>query len=63
MKYVQRNTNIESFFLKMGESTFNPIRLDEQNLKAFINELVIAEQTKLNTVKKVGMVNRGVKPF
>ena len=52
-------TNIESFFLKMGESTFNPIRLDEQNLKAFINELVIAEQTKINTVKKVGMVNRG----
>ncbi|EPP2263906.1 blue light sensor protein, partial [Acinetobacter baumannii] len=24
---------------------------------------LIAEQTKMNTVKKVGMVNRGVNPF
>jgi hypothetical protein len=54
---------ISNLSFKNGESTFNPIRLDEQNLKAFINELVIAEQTKINTVKKVGMVNRGVKPF
>ncbi|HBI2425944.1 TPA: blue light sensor protein, partial [Acinetobacter baumannii] len=29
----------------------------------FLNELLIAEQTKMNTVKKVGMVNRGVNPF
>lgn len=63
MKYVQRNTNIESFFLKMGETSFNPIRLDEQNLKIFLNELLSAEQTKINTVKKVGMVKRGVNPF
>lgn len=63
MKYVQRNTNIESFFLSMGETSFNPIRLDEQNLKIFLNELLIADQTKMNTVKKVGMVKRGVNPF
>ncbi|WP_127492511.1 AnBLUF65 family BLUF photoreceptors [Acinetobacter calcoaceticus] len=63
MKYVQRNTNIESFFLSMGETSFNPIRLDEQNLKIFLNELSIAEQSKINTVKKVGMVKRGVNPF
>lgn len=63
MKYVQRNTNIESFFLSMGETSFNPIHLDEQNLKNFLNELLIADQTKMNTVKKVGMVKRGVNPF
>ncbi|MCH2001543.1 MULTISPECIES: AnBLUF65 family BLUF photoreceptors [Acinetobacter] len=63
MKYVQRNTNIEAFFLKMGENTFNPILLDQQNLKNFLNELLVAEQTKVNTDKKVGMVNRGVNPF
>lgn len=63
MKYVQRNTNIESFFLSMGETSFNPIRLDEQNLKNFLNELLIAEQIKINTVKKVGMIKRGVNPF
>lgn len=63
MKYVQRNTNIETFFLKMGESTFNPILLNQQNLKFFLNELLIAEQTKVDTVRKVGMVNRGVNPF
>ncbi len=58
MKYVQRNTNIEAFFIKMGENTFNPISLDQQNLKNFLNELLVAEQTKVNTDKKVGMVNR-----
>ncbi|EPP1644919.1 AnBLUF65 family BLUF photoreceptors, partial [Acinetobacter baumannii] len=63
MKYVQRNTNIEAFFLNMGENTFNPLLLNQQNLKFFLNELLIAEQTKMNTVKKVGMVNRGVNPF
>ncbi|MCU7696112.1 BLUF domain-containing protein [Acinetobacter sp. AYS6] len=63
MKYVQRNTNIESFFLNMGELSFNPIRLDEQNLKFFLDELLITEQTKIIPVKKVGMVNRGVNPF
>lgn len=63
MKYVQRNTNIESFFLNMGETSFNPICLDEQNLKNFLNELLRAEQSKINTVKKVGMVKRGVNPF
>ncbi|KQQ77496.1 AnBLUF65 family BLUF photoreceptors [Acinetobacter sp. Leaf130] len=63
MKYVQRNTNIESFFLSMGETSFNPTRLDEHNLKIFLNELLIAEQIKINTVKKVGMIKRGVNPF
>lgn len=63
MKYVQRNTNIESFFLSMGETSFNPTRLDKQNLKIFLNELLIAEQIKINTVKKVGMIKRGVNPF
>ena len=63
MKYVQRNTNIETFFLNMGENTFKPLLLNQQNLKFFLNELLIAEQTKMNTVKKVGMVNRGVNPF
>ncbi|RJO48701.1 blue light sensor protein, partial [Acinetobacter baumannii] len=54
---------IEAFFLNMGENTFNPLLLNQQNLKFFLNELLIAEQTKMNTVKKVGMVNRGVNPF
>ncbi|MGN5754352.1 AnBLUF65 family BLUF photoreceptors [Acinetobacter oleivorans] len=63
MKYVQRNTNIESFFLNMGETSFNPICLDEKNLKIFLNELLSAEQSKVNVVKKVGMVKRGVNPF
>ena len=53
MKYVQRNTNIEAFFLNMGENTFNPLLLNQQNLKFFLNELLIAEQTKMNTVKKL----------
>ncbi len=53
MKYVQRNTNIETFFLNMGENTFNPLLLNQQNLKFFLNELLIAEQTKMNTVKKL----------
>ena len=52
MKYVQRNTTIEAF-LNMGENTFNPLLLNQQNLKFFLNELLIAEQTKMNTVKKV----------
>ena len=52
MKYVQRNTNIEAF-LNMGENTFNPLLLNQQNLKFFLNELLIAEQTKMNTVKKL----------
>ena len=63
MKYVQRNTNIETFFLKMGENTFNPILLNQENLKFFLDELLITEQTKIVPVKKVGMVNRGVNPF
>jgi hypothetical protein len=63
MKYVQRNTNIEAFFLKMGENTFNPILLNQENLKFFLDELLITEQTKIVPVKKVGMVNRGVNPF
>ena len=33
MKYVQRNTTIEAFFLNMGENTFNPLLLNQQNLK------------------------------
>ena len=52
MKYVQRNTTIEAF-LNMGENTFNPLLLNQQNLKFFLNELLIAEQTKMNTVKKL----------
>ncbi|MEQ1067766.1 AnBLUF65 family BLUF photoreceptors [Acinetobacter sp. XH1741] len=63
MKYVQRNTNIEAFFLKMGEKSFNPSLLNQQNLKFFLDELVVTEQTKLTPNKKVGMVNRGVNPF
>jgi len=63
MKYVQRNTNIEAFFLKMGEKSFNPSLLNQQNLKFFLDELVITEQTRLIPNKKVGMVNRGVNPF
>ncbi len=63
MKYVQRNTNIETFFLNMGENTFNPLLLNQQNLKFFLNELLIAEQTKMNTVKKSWNGESGVNPF
>lgn len=63
MKYVQRNTNIESFFLTLGENSFNPNCLDQTSLDAFLSELLLAEQTTLPIGKKVGMVNRGVNPF
>lgn len=63
MKYVQRNTNIESFFLSLGEAHFNPLCLDEPRLKAFLEALLLAEQSTLPLARKVGMVNRGVNPF
>ncbi|MBJ9955614.1 BLUF domain-containing protein [Acinetobacter courvalinii] len=63
MKYVQRNTNIETFLLNLGENSFNPSCLEPNSLNAFLEELLLAEQTTLPVAKKVGMVNRGVNPF
>ncbi|MFW1953299.1 BLUF domain-containing protein [Acinetobacter beijerinckii] len=64
MKYVQRETNIEYFFLQLGENNFNPSCLNEQSLTPFLQELLIAEQSKIPVgLKKVGMLKRGVNPF
>ena len=46
-----------------GENSFNPGCLEPNSLNAFLEELLLAEQTTLPVAKKVGMVNRGVNPF
>lgn len=63
MKYVQRNSNIEHFFKGLDQEAFNISMLNENNLMQFLNELLIAEQTVIQTRKKVGYTNRGVNPF
>lgn len=47
MKYVSKNSRVDCFFKNRGEIVLTSLALNSHNLSEFINELVLAETTKI----------------
>lgn len=58
MKYVQQNTELDNFFLEIGNNKFKPLNVTEKKIDEFINIILSYSEVEKENFNS-GFINRG----